>query len=135
MDNCCYSRPYDLPGNMRIILEAKAVMTIQRMIEDKKIELVSSSVVLYENSFKKNEEQRECIVDFIMSNVDYYVDDFHVPDVERLHKSIMEKGIGEMDAYHLACAIKMECDYLITTDDRVLKFKNDSINPYLTVMA
>ncbi|MDR2732089.1 MAG: hypothetical protein LBB36_02605 [Fibromonadaceae bacterium] len=30
------------------------------------------------------------------------------------------------DATHLACAIKAECDYFLTTDDRLIKRYNDN---------
>ena len=33
----------------------------------------------------------------------------------------------EYDAYHTACAILSGCDYMITTDDRLLKYKSDKI--------
>ena len=39
----------------------------------------------------------------------------------------MQTGIKEMDASHLACAIMADCDYFLTTDDRVLKFQSDKI--------
>ena len=32
-----------------------------------------------------------------------------------------------MDASHLACAIISGCDYFITTDKRLLKYKTDEI--------
>jgi len=39
----------------------------------------------------------------------------------------MAKGIKPADATHIACAITAGCDYLITTDDRMLKFKDERI--------
>ena len=39
----------------------------------------------------------------------------------------METGIKEKDAYHVACAIKAECNYFVTTDDRLLKFQSEKI--------
>ena len=40
---------------------------------------------------------------------------------------IMATGIKSMDASHLAAAIVAGCDYFITTDDRILKYKGDRI--------
>lgn len=31
------------------------------------------------------------------------------------------------DAYHTACAILAGCDYMITTDDRLLKYESEEI--------
>ena len=39
----------------------------------------------------------------------------------------MATGIKSMDAYHVACAIALKCDYFITTDDRILKYRDDRI--------
>lgn len=40
-------------------------------------------------------------------------------------ESIMTAGIKMKDAYHIACAIGGNCDYLLTTDKRML---NANIN-------
>jgi len=34
--------------------------------------------------------------------------------------TIMQKGIKKKDALHLACAIKANCDYFLTTDKKLL---------------
>ncbi len=39
----------------------------------------------------------------------------------------MAIGIKSADATHITCAISAGCDYLITTDDRMLKFKDKRI--------
>ncbi len=40
---------------------------------------------------------------------------------------IESTGIKHKDACHIACAIYTESDYLITTDDRLRKFKTNEI--------
>lgn len=42
-------------------------------------------------------------------------------------KQIMNGGIKEYDALHIACAIIAKCDYFITTDKKVSKYKNNDI--------
>ncbi len=39
----------------------------------------------------------------------------------------MKSGVKEKDAYHVASAIYAECDYFISTDNRLLKYKSDKI--------
>ena len=39
----------------------------------------------------------------------------------------METGIKEKDAFHVACVVMTECDYLINTDDRLLKYQSETI--------
>ena len=40
---------------------------------------------------------------------------------------IMETGVKYKDACHVASAILAECDYLISTDKRLLKYKSDRL--------
>ena len=37
-----------------------------------------------------------------------------------IQKEIIQKNIKPKDSLHLACAIEAECNYFITTDDRIL---------------
>ena len=39
----------------------------------------------------------------------------------------MTIGIKEKDALHLSCAIFANCDYFITTDDKLLSYKTNQI--------
>lgn len=39
----------------------------------------------------------------------------------------MKTGIKEKDAYHVACVVIAECNYFITTDDRLLKYQSENI--------
>jgi predicted nucleic acid-binding protein len=124
LDNCCFNRPYDDQTQLRIELETKAKMHIQRLIADKKVALVSSVVVEYENEKNPYQMRKEVIEDFLQ-HASEYVDESE--EVRNMARKIMEKGLKTKDASHLACAIYAKCDYFITTDDRVLKHKDDRI--------
>ena len=39
----------------------------------------------------------------------------------------MSTGLKPKNASHLACAIGAGCDYFFTTDDRLLRFKDDRV--------
>ena len=39
----------------------------------------------------------------------------------------MVTGVKSADALHTACAILSHCDYMLTTDDRLLKYKSGKI--------
>ena len=107
LDNCCYNRPYDDQSQIRISLETQAKIYIQGLIKDKQIELV--------------------IAEFMESNESYYVGSERDPDVARIAEPIMQTGVKEKDAFHVACAILSKCDYFITTDDRLLKYKESQM--------
>lgn len=50
LDTSIYNRPFDDRTQPKIFLETQAVILILQMVEAKLIELVSSSVLEYENS-------------------------------------------------------------------------------------
>lgn len=56
-----------------------------------------------------------------------YVSNKNEKDIANIAEEIMETGIKEKDAYHVACAIKAECNYFVTTDDRLLKFQSEKL--------
>lgn len=39
-----------------------------------------------------------------------------------------KNGVKSADAIHVACAILAKCDFFITTDDRLLRYKSDLIS-------
>ena len=82
LDNCCYNRPYDDQSQIRISLETQAKIYIQGLIKDKQIELV--------------------IAEFMESNESYYVGSERDPDVARIAEPIMQTGVKEKDAFHVA---------------------------------
>jgi hypothetical protein len=64
LDNCAYNRPFDDQSQIRISLEVQAKLHIQRLIIDKKLELVYSYLSVYENSENPNLEHRNSIRNF-----------------------------------------------------------------------
>ena len=126
-DNCCYNRPYDDQKQIRISLEAQAKIFIQNAIKLGKIELATSYILVYENNKNPFADSRKTIADFINEFTSIFIDIDQVNEVILLAAEIMQTGIKEMDASHLACAIFADCDYFLTTDDRVLKFQSDKI--------
>ncbi|MBE6522685.1 MAG: type II toxin-antitoxin system VapC family toxin [Thermoplasmata archaeon] len=127
LDNCCYGRPYDSKSQIRIQLESDAKLAIQHRIEAGKYDLVASSFLLDENNKKTDVSVRSHIFDYIDSNMKVFVQEDEDPELRKLASEIEETGIKSLDASHLAAAIYAECNYFITTDDRILKYKTDKI--------
>lgn len=82
-------------------------------------------ILLYENDNNPFEARRQAILDFSK----------HAVDIISTNKMILQKaneirsiGIKEKDSLHIACAIYAKCDYFISTDDRILKYKDDQIS-------
>jgi len=61
LDNCCYNRPFDDQSNILVRLEADAKLHIQELVKERKLELVWSFVLDYENSVNPFADKRERI--------------------------------------------------------------------------
>ena len=127
LDNCCYNRPYDDQSQIRISLEAQAKIFIQNLIKLGKIELASSFVMRHENNKNPYADKKISIGDFMEKNTSVFVDSDKLAEVRKLAEEIMATGVKKVDSAHIACAVLAECDYFLTTDDRVLKFQSDKI--------
>jgi predicted nucleic acid-binding protein len=84
-------------------------------------------MLTFEISGIPSESNREHILGFVDGFSDYFIGHEREKEAILLTNEIMETGIRRKDASHLACSIIAECDYFITTDNRVLKFKTDKI--------
>ena len=127
LDNCCYNRPYDDQSQLRISLEAQAKMYIQSMIRNDELELVTSFMLTYENSKNHIEKKRNAITAFMENYSSVYVSSDWREKATEIANEIMKTGVKSADALHTACAILAHCDYMLTTDHRLLKYKNDKI--------
>lgn len=118
LDNCCFNRPYDNQEQMTIFLETEAKLYIQNLIKEKKLELVWSYILDFENYANQNEEKRELIQDWLNYSICDIEENIEVIDYS---KQLNEIGLDYYDSLHIACAIFAECNYFITTDSRILK--------------
>ena len=131
LDNCCYNRPYDDQSYLRISLESQAKLYVQHLIREKKLDLVTSYVLDYENSRNPHASRRDTISEFF-ENAAEYVGSDRQDEIITLAKKIRATGVKAADACHVACAESSGCDYFLTTDDRILKYKSEKttiVNP------
>jgi len=127
LDNCCYGRPFDNQKDPVIRVETQAKVFIQSLVRYKALELVYSSVSIEEIAAIPFEENSRSILDFIEKNAKYYVSTDNNETAIVLTEEIMRTGIKIKDASHTACAIIAKCDYLITTDKRLIKYTDNRI--------
>jgi len=117
LDNCCYNRPFDNQKIRSNHIDTVALSYIRADIQDGKYELVWSFILDYENSANPFDDRRAAAREWRASSR------FYCPaNVEMLEFGrVLEKsGIHKKDALHLACAIKSECEYFITTDKKLI---------------
>ena len=121
LDVCSFNRPFDDQLQLRIRLEAEAKLKIQEEIRARKIELVWSYILDYENAKNPYPERKLRISgwrDYARMEVQESTE--LLASASTLHK----EGLPKLDSLHLACAIAAGCEYFITTDDRILKCKH-----------
>lgn len=127
LDNCCFNRPYDDQSQLTVSMEALAKLSIQQDIRNNNADLVTSYILVAENTANRFEEKRKDIQKFIDKYTNTYVSEKSADMVKDIAIDIMNTGIKLMDACHVACAIIAGCDYFISTDKRLLKYQSDRI--------
>jgi len=124
LDNCCFNRPYDDQMQLKIELETKAKLFIQDLFVQKKLDFVWSYMLDYENS-NNNFYQKQAAIQKWQSLAVVDIDE--TPEILKISCEIQKSGIKPADSIHIACAICAECNFFITTDDRVLKYSDERI--------
>lgn len=127
LDNCCFNRPYDDQSQLRVTLETQAKLYIQDLIKNNQIELAASYMLLFENHQNPYEMRKNAIYTFLRNNTSVYIDHDKADKVNDLAVQIMKTGVKNKDAIHVASAILSGCDYFLTTDIRLLKYRTDKI--------
>jgi predicted nucleic acid-binding protein len=113
LDTSIYNRPFDNQTQPKIFLETQAIILILQMVEARLIELVSSSVLEYENSrnpFVVNQQSMERYLQIATLRV--LVDE----NIRNRAEQLQQLGIKSIDALHVACAEASQSDYFITCD-------------------
>jgi predicted nucleic acid-binding protein len=118
LDNCCFNRPFDDQRQTRVRLEAEAKLYIQERIREGVLELCWSYVLDFENEANPYDERRRMIAAWRRYAA---VDVDETESVVQQARGLTRLGLKAKDALHVACAISGECDYLITTDDVILR--------------
>jgi predicted nucleic acid-binding protein len=118
LDNCCLQRPLDSRGSTRVVLEAEAVLGILTLLESRRIELVSSEVLLFEIDRTPNSVRQAYALEVLSrTRLLVKVDE----PIEKRAAGLVRLGIRPLDALHLASAERAQADCFCTCDDKLLK--------------
>ena len=118
LDNCCFNRPFDDQSQIRIRLESEAKLKIQEEIRSGKFQLVWSYILDYENNqnpYQERKVQVERWKEYAISDIE------ETSELIETASLLNQKGIQKIDSLHIACAILSECEYFLTTDDKILR--------------
>ncbi|MDR1322983.1 MAG: PIN domain-containing protein [Candidatus Margulisbacteria bacterium] len=129
LDTCCFNRPFDEQVQVKIRLETEAKLYIQQLILEGKYKLAWSYVLDYENNLNPYVERQNRILQWKnIAKKTCNEEESILQEAEKLQKL----GLKIVDSLHIACAIYLQCAYIITTDTGMLN-KNVSkiavVNP------
>lgn len=124
LDNCCFNRPYDEQTQIKIALETHAKLYIQNLIYTKKLDLVWSYILEFENAQNTNEGKKDSILKWKSLAISFIKEN---DEILSMSKTIMSTGVKNYDALHVSCAIYGNCDAFLTVDKRLLKYQTDKI--------
>jgi predicted nucleic acid-binding protein len=105
-------------------LETQAKLHVQSLVYEKKIELVWSFILTFENSQNIFSAKKNAISQWENLSSSFVEKS---EEIRQIAKEIMTTGIKAADAAHVACAIAGNCDYFITVDKRLLKYQDQRI--------
>jgi predicted nucleic acid-binding protein len=118
LDMCSIQRPLDTMRQIRVRLEAEAVLGIISLCEAGKVRLISSEVLELEMdqnrlAVRKEHAQRLLAWASVVVKVD--------EQIEQKAATFENMSIKSIDALHLAAAEAGQADYFCTCDDRLLR--------------
>jgi predicted nucleic acid-binding protein len=117
-DNCSLQRPLDSKIQVRIAVEAEAVLGVLSLCESGQVELISSEALAFEISRSLSPDRVTWALE-VLSRARVYV---QVNDqIESRARLLVERGINPLDALHLASAEEARADYFCTCDDQLLR--------------
>lgn len=118
LDLCAIQRPLDTPNQVRIVLEAEAVLGLIAFCDSEQVEILSSEALLYEGEQSILDVRKEHAL-AVLSKAKGVIS---VTEKDKLRAvELMKFGIKPLDALHLALAESGNADYFCTCDDKILR--------------
>jgi predicted nucleic acid-binding protein len=117
LDNCSFNRPYDDQSQVKVLFETEAKLFIQQQILSQNYELAWSYVLDYEIGNSPFSERKDRIMQWKnIARLHCVENESILLEAEKLQKI----GLKVVDSLHIACADFMQCDYVLTTDGKML---------------
>lgn len=118
LDVCCLNRPFDDQTQVRIHLEAEAILMILARCEAGDWEWIGSEVIELEINQTPNPERRRRVQSLAAhAHRSVIVGKLEIERAQQFETW----GMSAFDSLHLACAESGEADVFLTTDDRLLR--------------
>ena len=117
LDTCSIQRPLDNKTQIRITLEAEAILGVIGLCETGQLELVSSEALMFEVQRNPHPIRRDFGLEVLSKASSFVVLNERI---EQRAKEFSKIGIKVLDSLHLASAEAAEVDYFCTCDDKFL---------------
>ena len=117
LDTCSLQRPLDDRTQVRIRLEAEAVLSVIDLVEAGTVDLLSSDALTYETEKNPHPTRKDFVWEVVSSAYG------HVEFTEKVEKragELNQVGIDTLDSMHLASAEEGDADFFCTCDDSFL---------------
>jgi predicted nucleic acid-binding protein len=117
LDACSLQRPLDNKNQIRVALEAEAILGVLALCEAGELELISSEVLVFEVERTPQLSRREYGLE-ILTRTRIFVSLSDI--VEDRARTFTTAGVKPLDALPLASAEAAQADFFCTCDDRFL---------------
>lgn len=117
-DTCSLQRPLDDKSQLRIALEAEAMVGMMMLVDLGNIQLISSEALLFE-TYKTPQVYRQRYMLNALNKGQIVVK--LTTAIKQQANTFTTVGIKPLDALHLACAQAAGAHYFCTCDDKLLK--------------
>lgn len=115
LDTCTLQRPLDDRSQLRIALEADAVLAILSLCHQQIHQLVVSDVTVFEITRNPNAQRRTFAHAIIAQAAEHQI---LTDSIEQRARLLEQAGVKAIDALHWAAAEHTAVDYFCTCDDR-----------------
>ena len=118
LDMCSVQRPLDSRAQPRVAVEAEAILGVIGLCAQGQHTLIASDALVFETERNPHPVRRRHAVE-VLAKAGQFV---HTDDsVEARARAFHAKGLGALDALHLALAVQGQADYFCTCDDRLAR--------------
>ncbi|HEX6899385.1 MAG TPA: PIN domain-containing protein [Thermoanaerobaculia bacterium] len=114
LDTCSLQRPLDDKSQLRIRLEAEAIMIVLDLVKIGQLQLVSSDTLVFEISRNPYPARQDFGLETIAGASTYVL---LSREVKERAQELSQKGIDTLDSLHLASAESGKAEFFCTCDD------------------
>lgn len=118
LDMCSLQRPLDDKSQLRVLVEAQAVLGVLALCESGEADLIASEALVFETDANPDAVRRDFAAQAIAKATQFVKTN---DQLKACARTFIEAGIKPLDALHLAAAVEAQADFFCTCDDRFLK--------------